>query len=96
MRLEVRRDAMGVTLSVEDDGGGMPSRAASNRLSHGIAGMRQRVRAFEGRFTIRSRPGAGTTIEAFIPLEADLSGEAAGLIAETVTSWPAAANAPGD
>jgi len=96
VRLEVRRDAMGVTLSVEDDGGGMPSRAASSRLSHGIAGMRQRVRAFEGRFTIRSRPGAGTTIEAFIPLEADLSGEAAGLIAETVTSWPAAANAPAD
>lgn len=96
VRLELRRDPMGVTLSIQDDGGGMPARGASNRLSHGIAGMRQRVRAFEGRFTIRTRPGAGTTIEAYLPLEAESGEEEPGLIAETVTSWPAAADAPAD
>lgn len=96
VRLDVARDAMGVTLTVQDDGGGMPSRAASGRLSHGIAGMRQRVRAFEGRFTIRTRPGAGTTIEAFIPLDADQPEEIPGLVAETVTSWPTAADSPAD
>jgi len=40
----------------------------SNRLSHGIIGMRQRVRALNGTFKISSRPGTGTTIEVFIPL----------------------------
>ena len=53
---------------MHDDGGGLPAGVESNRLSHGIIGMRQRVRALNGTFKIGSRPGSGTTIEVFIPL----------------------------
>lgn len=94
VKLRIARDEAGVMLSISDDGGGMPSRASPTRLSHGMAGMRQRVRAFDGRFTIRSRVGSGTTIETFIPLEPDLAEETHGLVPETVTSWPATTESP--
>ena len=66
--VELLGDAEGVSLIVHDDGAGLPAGVESNRLSHGIIGMRQRVRALNGTFKISSRPGTGTTIEVFIPL----------------------------
>ena len=62
-------DAEGVSLIVHDDGTGLPAGVETNRLSHGIIGMRQRVRALDGTFKISSRPGSGTTIEVYIPLQ---------------------------
>jgi signal transduction histidine kinase len=56
-----------VTLLIEDDGIGIPQDAQSNLLSHGIAGMRQRVRALHGEFSIAQRPEGGTMIEVNIP-----------------------------
>jgi len=56
-----------VTLLIEDDGIGIPDDAQSNRLSHGIAGMRQRVKAMHGEFSIGRRPEGGTIIEVNIP-----------------------------
>lgn len=64
-------DDEGVSLIVHDDGAGLPAGVESSRLSHGIAGMRQRVRALDGTFKISSRAGSGTTIEVFIPVPAD-------------------------
>jgi signal transduction histidine kinase len=61
-------DEDGVSLVVHDDGAGLPAGVESSRLSHGIAGMRQRVRALNGSFRIGSKPGSGTTIEVFIPV----------------------------
>jgi len=61
-------DDEGVSLVVHDDGSGLPSGVESSRLSHGIAGMRQRVRALNGSFRIGSKPGSGTTIEVFMPV----------------------------
>ncbi|HET9670884.1 MAG TPA: CHASE3 domain-containing protein [Casimicrobiaceae bacterium] len=61
-------DDEGVSLVVHDDGAGLPAGVESSRLSHGIAGMRQRVRALNGSFRIGSKPGSGTTIEVFIPV----------------------------
>jgi signal transduction histidine kinase len=66
--VELLADDEGVSLIVHDDGAGLPSGVESSRLSHGIAGMRQRVRALHGTFKIGSRPGTGTTIEVFIPV----------------------------
>ncbi|HMK68277.1 MAG TPA: CHASE3 domain-containing protein [Stellaceae bacterium] len=57
-----------VTLLIEDDGVGIPEDAQNNLLSHGIAGMRQRVRALHGEFAIARRPEGGTMIEVNIPL----------------------------
>jgi signal transduction histidine kinase len=57
-----------VTLSVSDDGAGfdpaLPA-AAGRRL--GIASMRERARAAEGRLDVSSRPGAGTTVRLDLP-----------------------------
>jgi signal transduction histidine kinase len=58
-----------VTLLIEDDGVGIPEDAQKNRLSHGITGMRQRVRALHGEFSIGRRPEGGTLIEVNIPLD---------------------------
>ena len=66
--VELLGDEDGVSLIVHDDGAGLPMGVESSRLSHGIVGMRQRVRALNGTFKIGSRPGSGTTIEVFIPL----------------------------
>lgn len=57
----------GITLSVRDDGVGIPDGAPHNRMSHGIAGMRQRVRALNGEFKIVGEPGKGTRIEVYVP-----------------------------
>ncbi len=60
-----------VTLLIEDDGIGIPDDAQNNLLSHGIAGMRQRVRALHGEFAIARRPAGGTMIEVNIPMGRD-------------------------
>ncbi len=57
-----------VTLLIEDDGIGIPEDAQNNLLSHGIAGMRQRVRALHGEFSISRRPQGGTLIEVNVPI----------------------------
>lgn len=56
-----------ITLLIEDDGVGIADDAQNNLLSHGIAGMRQRVRALRGEFSISRRPEGGTVIEVNIP-----------------------------
>jgi signal transduction histidine kinase len=52
-------------IRVRDDGiGGADPRAGS-----GIEGLRDRVRALNGRFAIESPTGHGTTVEAWLPCE---------------------------
>jgi signal transduction histidine kinase len=66
--VDLVRSAGGISLHFRDDGIGLPPSAPANRLSHGIAGIRQRVRALNGEFRIEGSPGAGTTIEVHLPL----------------------------
>jgi signal transduction histidine kinase len=66
--VDVVRSPGGVSLSFADDGVGLPEDAHSNHLSHGIAGIRQRVRALHGEFTIRGTPGEGTLIDVQLPI----------------------------
>lgn len=57
-----------VKLWVVDDGKGFD--LANPRLNrHGLAGMKHRAQMFEGVFAVRSSPGAGTRIEATMPLQ---------------------------
>jgi signal transduction histidine kinase len=56
-----------VSVVVEDDGVGFePTRARGDGL--GLVGMRERVGLLGGRVTVESRPGAGTTFVAEVPL----------------------------
>jgi len=79
--VELLRTADGVSVVFHDDGVGLPSGAESNILSHGISGMRQRVRALGGDFTIHGAKTKGTTIEVHVPLDAAAPRQEAGAAA---------------
>jgi signal transduction histidine kinase len=64
--LLVRRDAT-VTAVVEDDGLGFNPEAAGED-SLGLEGMRERVELHEGRMTVETAPGSGTTLRVEVPL----------------------------
>ena len=65
-RVEVKRYARGVQISVADDGRGFSSEGvASNsapRSGFGLVGISERARMLGGKQTIRSTPGKGTTL----------------------------------
>jgi signal transduction histidine kinase len=52
-----------LVVEVEDDGVG----GAAPRAGSGLAGLADRVQALDGRLTIDSQPGAGTTLRAELP-----------------------------
>ncbi len=64
---------------VEDRGRGFDATqvlSASEESGLGVRGMRDRVHFFNGRFGVRSAPGAGTVVEAEIPLADETGAEA--------------------
>lgn len=65
LRFALEGDACHFTLS--DDGCGFDAADPKFRWSHGLMGMRQRVRALGGQFEIDSAPGAGTTLRVAVP-----------------------------
>ncbi len=67
--LHVERTAKGLRVVVADDGVGIADVEMAKKLSHGLAGMSHRIRSVHGTFDIRSHPGHGTRIDAFVPLE---------------------------
>lgn len=65
----------GVGLCVHDDGHGFKeTKGAVSRKGLGLTSMEERVRALEGTFRIRTKPGDGTEIHAWVPL-GDVKGE---------------------
>ena len=67
-RIEVRivRSASAIALSVADDGQGFDLDTLDEAVTNGhlgVLGMRERIRARGGRFTLTSARGAGTTVE---------------------------------
>ena len=66
--LRLRRTAEGLEIGMEDDGVGIDDVAHAKGSSHGITGMMHRVHSVGGSFDIRSVPGEGTRIKAFVPL----------------------------
>jgi two-component system, NarL family, sensor histidine kinase UhpB len=63
-------DAEGVTLSVADDGRGMPAEPPAGTA--GIAGMRERALLVGGKLTIDSAPGRGADVRLHVPLDPDI------------------------
>jgi PAS domain S-box-containing protein len=58
----------GVRLKVQDDGGGFDPKSPRRAGSLGLAGLRERAQLLRGSVVVHSRPGQGTTIDAFIPV----------------------------
>jgi hypothetical protein len=67
IRLEVKD--VSARLTISDNGAGIPEEAMSNPRSLGIVGMRERALALNGRLTIESRFGAGTSLVLDLPLD---------------------------
>ena len=67
IRIIIAGSAEGVSVSVEDDGGGL-KQASGGGLGHmGLAGLEERVRALGGRFAVEDRPGQGVRLFALLP-----------------------------
>lgn len=65
LRLDLELSVCRITLI--DDGRGFDAADSRFRQSHGIMGMRQRVRALGGQFDVDSTPGLGTTLRISVP-----------------------------
>lgn len=68
IRLEFASAAEGYRLQLSDDGKGMDLSSRQLKWSHGISGMRHRIRALGGRFHIDSAPGKGTQLRVEVPV----------------------------
>ena len=68
VELAVDRTDEGLRLCVADDGVGIADLEHARGLSHGLAGMAHRVHCVGGTFEVVTRPGRGTRIEVFVPL----------------------------
>jgi signal transduction histidine kinase len=66
--LSARKD--GVRLRIDDMGDGFDLKDVKGKGGLGLISMEERVRLVGGKFTIKSHPGEGTTVEVFVPLKA--------------------------
>ena len=67
-RIRLSHPGNRLCLAVEDDGRGFQPNGAR---SGGLANIRDRVEALNGKLTIESRLGAGTSVRAELPLHAN-------------------------
>jgi signal transduction histidine kinase len=70
VELVIDRTPTGLCVHITDDGVGIPDVESARKLSHGLAGMAQRMRAINGTLNVKSGPGKGTRVEAFLPIAA--------------------------
>ena len=70
VELIIERTPAGLRVGICDDGVGIADLEGARKLSHGLAGMTQRMRAINGTLDLSSRVGKGTRVEAFLPLAA--------------------------
>lgn len=68
--LALRVEGGRLTLTVRDDGRGFDPKAFEDRAGHGLRGIRERVWLLGGELALESAPGAGTRLEAVLPLDA--------------------------
>jgi signal transduction histidine kinase/ligand-binding sensor domain-containing protein len=62
--IAMRREGAGVLLEVSDDGRGAD---LSRGAGFGLSGIGQRIQLLGGTLAVRSAPGAGTTLDIFVP-----------------------------
>ena len=67
--VQVFREGDRIRVAVMDDGKGIGPGKAEDPASTGISGMRERIRAFGGDFTISRGQGKGTAVAATFPLK---------------------------
>jgi signal transduction histidine kinase len=68
VRVELQYDEREWKLTISDNGAGFDSKTEKDE-GIGLIGMRERVQALGGRFSLTAAPGKGCSIEAVIPIE---------------------------
>lgn len=71
VEISLRPSDGGVELEVRDDGAGFDPEQRRGVHSLGQVSMRERIHLVRGRLTIRSAPGSGTTVVAWVPAAGD-------------------------
>ena len=69
--VDLQGTAEAIELTVKDFGTGFEEQEAFTRNGLGLISMRERLQLVHGELSLESHPGAGTTIRARVPLEAD-------------------------
>lgn len=69
VRVSLTGSPEGVTLRVEDTGDGFDLDEARAKGGLGLISMEERVRLVNGKLTVQSQPGKGTTVIAVVPLK---------------------------
>lgn len=67
VNVELHNSRKGTTLTIHDNGIGIPAEKIDSYNSMGLINVRERVRQFNGKVTILSKYGKGTKITVFIP-----------------------------
>jgi PAS domain S-box-containing protein len=75
VRLDLTREAMGLLLTVEDDGKGIREEQVWAKESLGLLGMRERALMHGGKVFVSGAPGKGTTVTVAMPLRQPPEGE---------------------
>ncbi len=68
--IRFERNAEKLSLHIQDDGRGIEEGAMHKTRSFGLVGMRERVKALQGEFEVKSEVGKGTHIHIEIPMQA--------------------------
>jgi signal transduction histidine kinase len=66
-----RPDAVGIRLTIEDDGGGRPAGETSVASGRGLINMQERVAALGGTIAIDNKPGSGLKVRVVVPVVAE-------------------------
>ena len=72
-QVNLRRTGNILFLFIHDEGKGVDVSQLNQKIGLGIGSMRGRAQLLGGQFEIHSEPGKGTTIEVWVPLEAELT-----------------------
>ncbi|TAL53122.1 MAG: PAS domain S-box protein, partial [Nanoarchaeota archaeon] len=65
--ISLRQSKQGITMTIHDNGIGIPTGKAESGKSLGLIGMRERVRQFGGELVISAKESSGTKLIVFIP-----------------------------
>ncbi len=68
VQIEFQRDASSISFSIRDNGRGIDEEDMKKTRSFGLVGMRERIKAMHGEFTVTSTLGEGTHLEIKLPL----------------------------
>ncbi len=71
-RVEVTSTDSQVEILISDTGAGFDLAGVSSGKTLGLVGMRERVELLGGTFTVTTRPGSGTVVQATLPLAAEV------------------------